>query len=412
MVKNKTKSVAIIGQGYVGLPLAISLVSAGWSVSGIDISEVTVDRINKKIKSDTVTAEELTTTFESNRYFCTSDFSSIADASVVVICVPTPLDENFLPDYTFLELALVEISRHISDGTLIISESTSSPGTLRKTIAPQIYGKANRVLSNIHFAIAPERVNPGDNVWNQRNTPRIVAGLDKHATKLAFEFYSQICDVVLPSESPEEVEAAKLLENTFRLINISFINEFAMICRMMNIDPINVVKLAGSKPFGFMSFTPGIGVGGHCIPVDPIYFSEWAKSKGQVARTIELAVQINREIPKAVCQRALELIGSIKIRPKILVLGMSYKFGISDTRESPSIAIINELQRKGIEVVWHDPLVAHWKNTRSVPLDTECDLIIIAQDQIGVDYDLLCSFNTIILNCTQRKLTGPRIHNF
>ena len=274
VIFQKTKILAIIGQGYVGLPLAMAAVDAGWTVVGIDNAEEKVDLINSgRSPVEDISNSKLEAALTKGFYKATTDFSTVADASVVTICVPTPLDEKREPDLSLLRNATTAVAPYVSSETLIVSESTSYPGTLREIIIPIVDALKPKNSVNIYFASAPERVNPGDPIWNHKNTPRLVGAIDVKSQTRALLFYESICDVVVSVSTPEVAEAAKLLENTFRLVNIALINEFTQLCSTVGIDVNEVIDAASSKPYGYMPFRPGVGVGGHCIPVDPLYLT-------------------------------------------------------------------------------------------------------------------------------------------
>jgi len=403
-------TVAIIGQGYVGLPLAIGASNAGWNVVGIDISKDRVDNLNLGLSNVvTVKNNDLIKAIKSGRYKASSNFANIIKSDVIVICLPTPLNDEGQPDLSILLEGVSSISSYIKDEVTIISESTSYPGTLRNEIISRINSNPLSRGKNVYFAVAPERVNPGDKDWNLRNTPRIVAGIDPISHKFAVEFYKSFCDIIIEAGSPEEAEAAKILENSFRLINISFINEFSRVCNVANLDSNRIIDLASTKPYGFMPFRPGIGAGGHCIPIDPIYYSFWAQKMGERAEMVETAAKINSELPKQIAEKAIRLLDPTIAHPKIMIIGLAYKSGTSDFRESPSIHIAEEITNRGIEIIWHDPFVAQWGDSKSSKISTECDIIIFAVDQPGIDKNEIISKGKPILNCTQVKFDTPLV---
>ena len=285
---------AIIGQGYVGLPLAMAAVDAGWSVIGVDNFEAKVAQINSGSSPvEDISDAQLKAAIAKGAYKATTNYSAVSQASVVTICVPTPLDEKREPDLALLRSAATGIAPYVSNETLVVSESTSYPGTLRDIIIPIINSLKPKESVTVYFASAPERVNPGDLVWNQKNTPRLVGSIDKESQRRALAFYESICDAAVSVSSPEVAEAAKLLENTFRLVNIALVNEFTQLCATSGINVHEVIDAASSKPYGFMPFRPGVGVGGHCIPVDPLYLTWWARKNGSKAAFVESADSIN-----------------------------------------------------------------------------------------------------------------------
>jgi UDP-N-acetyl-D-glucosamine dehydrogenase len=397
----KDQTLAIIGQGYVGLPLAMAAVDAGWTVIGIDDFEAKVGQINSGSSPvEDISDKKLQEAIARGAYRATIDFSNVSQASVVTICVPTPLDGNREPDITLLRNAASRIAPYVSNETLVVSESTSYPGTLRDVIIPIITAHKPTESNTLYFASAPERVNPGDPFWNQKNTPRLVGAINKASQAKALAFYESICDAAVTVASPEVAEAAKLLENTFRLVNIALINEFTQICSSHEINVQEVIDAASSKPYGFMPFRPGVGVGGHCIPVDPLYLTWWARQNGGKAEFIEFADSINLEMPKYVAHRALSMVIPSINKPKILILGVAYKPGIGDVRETPVSKLRDHLKAQGAQVAWHDPLVQLWEGSKPVDIDWECDVAILATKQPGMDIEQLIERGVQILDCT------------
>ena len=401
MSAQKPQILAMIGQGYVGLPLAMAAVDAGWYVIGVDNLEAKVAQINRGSSPvEDIPDTQLRAAISKGVYKATTDYSTVAKASVITICVPTPLDDKREPDLTLLRSAAMGIAPFIANETLVVSESTSYPGTLREIIIPVVNSlKPNETLA-VYYASAPERVNPGDPVWNQKNTPRLIGAIDDESQKRALAFYESICDAPVSVSTPEVAEAAKLLENTFRLVNIALINEFTQLCSASGINVHEVIDAASSKPYGFMPFRPGVGVGGHCIPVDPLYLTWWARQNGGKAAIVESADLINQKMPKYVAERALNLINSAIKNPKVLILGVAYKPGVGDVRETPVSELRNYLISKGADVAWHDPLVPVWEGSKPVNLTWECDVAILATMQPGVNLDQLIARNILILDCT------------
>ncbi len=401
MSAQQSKILAIIGQGYVGLPLAMAAVDAGWTVIGIDNFSAKVEQINGGSSPvEDISDTKLKAAISRGTYNATTDFTAVAQASVVTICVPTPLDDKREPDLTLLRNAATAIAPYISNETLVVSESTSYPGTLRDIIIPIINQNKPKDSKSIYFASAPERVNPRDAIWNQKNTPRLIGAIDQESQKRALAFYESICDAAISVSTPEVAEAAKLLENTFRLVNIALINEFTQLCSANGINVHEVIDAASSKPYGFMPFRPGVGVGGHCIPVDPLYLTWWARQNGSIAAFVESADSINHAMPKYIAERAISMVGANVKNPKILILGVAYKSGVSDVRETPMSALSDYLKAKGAVVGWHDPLVPVWEESNPVDLDWECDVAIFATNQPGMDLTKLFSKGIQILDCT------------
>jgi UDP-N-acetyl-D-glucosamine dehydrogenase len=401
----KSRILAIIGQGYVGLPLAMAAVDGGWTVLGIDIFASKVAEINSgRSPVEDISDAQLAAALANGSYKATTDFSTVTQASVITLCVPTPLDDKREPDLSLLERATKAIAPFISNETLIVSESTSYPGTLRDVIVPIVDSLKPKESTNLYFASAPERVNPGDEVWNQKNTPRLVGALNSESQTKALSFYQTICDAVVSVSTPEIAEAAKILENTFRLVNIALVNEFTRLCIVAGINVHEVIDAASSKPYGFMPFRPGVGVGGHCIPVDPLYLTWWARQNGEKAEIVEVADSINHAMPIYVAQRALGMINPSVANPRILIIGVAYKPGVGDVRETPVSELRNYLVTHGANVAWHDPLVQEWKESQSVDLTWDCDLAILAIKQHGLDIAMLLSRGVPILDCTNSIL--------
>jgi UDP-N-acetyl-D-glucosamine dehydrogenase len=401
MTTIKNSVIAIIGQGYVGLPLAIDAVGAGWTVVGIDQDLRKVNALNRGISHvEDVSDMQLKSALAIGSYKASIDFSEVSKASIIVICVPTPLGVNREPDLNFLESATKSSAPFITDGTTILNESTSYPGTLRNLIIPIVNKYKQNSTKNIFFASSPERVNPGNTNWNQKNTPRLLGAIDFESRTNALVFYESICDNVVVVSSPEVAEAAKLLENCFRLVNIALVNEFSQILENTKININEVIDAASTKPYGYMEFRPGSGVGGHCIPVDPFYLTWWANQNGKESKLVETAGSVNRFMPFFVANKAFEIASSKTKNPRILILGVAYKSGISDVRETPVNAIRNQLISLGAQVAWYDPLVSDWEQTLPVNLDWSCDLAVLSVNQPGLDMNRLLKKGVKILDCT------------
>ena len=401
MSAQKHNILAIIGQGYVGLPLAMAAVDAGWTVLGVDIFAAKVAQINRGSSPvEDISNAQLQAAISKGVYKATTDYSVVSQASVITICVPTPLDEKREPDLTLLRSATKGIAPYVSNETLVVSESTSYPGTLRDIILPVVNSLKPKDSTTVYFASAPERVNPGDPIWNQKNTPRLVGSIDKESQERALAFYESICDAAVSVSTPEVAEAAKLLENTFRLVNIALINEFTQLCADSGINVHEVIDAASSKPYGFMPFRPGVGVGGHCIPVDPLYLTWWARQNGGQATFVEMADAINHTMPKYVSGRALGMVDASIKNPKVLILGVAYKAGVGDVRETPVSELRDHLKAQGAEVAWYDPLVPVWEGLKPVDLQWNCDVAILATKQPGMNLSQLISRGVQVLDCT------------
>jgi UDP-N-acetyl-D-glucosamine dehydrogenase len=400
-LSNRSKVLAIIGQGYVGLPLAMAAVDAGWSVIGIEKSVSRVNQLNSGSSPvEDISDTRLANAIAANKFIASNDPSDVSVASVVTICVPTPLDEARNPDLELLESATRDVAPHLSNQTLLVSESTSYPGTLRDVIIPLVNELKRKETIDLYFASAPERVNPGDPVWDQKNTPRLVGGIDAESQERALAFYNSICDSVVATSTPEIAEAAKILENTFRLVNIAMVNEFTQLCSAQGINVHEVIDAAATKPYGFMPFRPGVGIGGHCIPVDPLYLTWWARKGGQVASLVERSDEIANQMPIYVAERALALIKSSTDTPKVLIMGVAYKPGVGDVRETPASALRAALVDRSAEVAWVDPLVPLWEGSKPVTEEWDCDVAIVATNQPGLNVKYLLTKEIPVLDCT------------
>jgi len=376
--------IAIIGQGYVGLPLAIAAARAGHHVTGVDVNENLVQVLTSGESPIGDIASSAISEVLGSRYFVTTDFSVVKTAEVVVICVPTPLDESRAPDLAPLTAALKSVAAHLAAGALVIVESTVSPGATRNLAAP-ILDSAGVAYE---LAFSPERIDPANKTWNLTNTPKLVAGITDRAREKAVAFYSSFVAQVHTASSVEVIETAKLLENSFRLVNISFINEIAAFCDKLGIDVREVIGAAATKPYGFMPFYPGAGVGGHCIPVDPNYLLATAKEVGAPMRFIELANEVNLSLPSYFVGMANGILGSLAGK-SILVVGIAYKPDVADLRESPALPLIALLREAGAKVVWHDELVGAWNGESSSALGTGFDLAILVNPHTGIDLTAL-----------------------
>jgi len=390
------KNVSIVGLGYVGLPIAILASKIYSGVVGIDLNTEKVKQINSGISViEDISDKQISEAIKYGNFRAISDFSVIKESEIILICVPTPLKNGNEPDLSFVEEAANSISVNLSKGTLVILESTVMPGTTRDFLIPILEKGSGLSHKDFYVAFSPERVDPVNKNWNLSNTPKIVSGFNQESSKKAVQFYSEFIDEVIECKSLEVAETAKLLENSFRLINISFINEISMFCQKLGIDVIDVIDAASTKPYGFMPFFPSIGVGGHCIPVDPQYLANKAREIGASTRFIDLADQVNQEMPGYFVGRAEEKLSGLKAK-KVLVVGVSYKPNLADVRESPVEALITGLKQKGAQVSWHDDLVKSWNGEKSVALSSDFDLAIIATPH---DYlDLTKLGNVPILN--------------
>jgi len=370
--------ITVVGQGYVGLPLAIAASIAKYTVFGLDNNREKISVLSSgKSTIEDLPDQSIKDGIESKRYLPTTDSVVIKDSDIVLICVPTPLSQDHRPDLTALIGAVTTVGRNLKAGSLIIVESTIEPGTCRNILLPILIKESGLTDSEIELAYSPERIDPTNKTWQVNNTPKLVAGLTEAAANRAIDFYAKFIDSIILCSSLEIAETAKLLENSFRLINISFVNELSIYCQKIGINIAEVIAAAATKPYGFMPFYPSVGVGGHCIPVDPIYLANAAKAAGAPLRFIELADEVNLSMPGYFVGRAEEKLAGLQNK-KLLVIGLSYKPNVADVRESPVAALITELKQKGADVSWHDDLVKEWNGEKSVALSDKYDLAILA----------------------------------
>lgn len=393
--------VSVIGQGYVGLPIALHAAHAGFNVVGMDLNLSLVESLNQGISHiEDIRDSFLNQAISSGNYIASSNFSSISDSDIAIIAVPTPLGDDRKPDLSFIQDASRMLGENLKKPTLIINESTSHPGTLRNLIMHTVQEYSTKGISHL-FAISPERVDPGNAQWNIKTTPRLVAGITNEALKRTKEFYSNFCDTLIDVSSPEVAELAKLFENTFRQVNIALVNELALITRSMGISVNEVIDAAATKPYGFMKFKPGIGVGGHCIPVDPTYLASAAEVHGIEARFVNLANKVNLEIPQKLVERIIFENGGTVSGKSILICGMAYKPNVGDTRESPSILLRDILIEKGAKVSWYDPLVKSIDGEFSIDLNNIIfDIIIVAVVHREMNLQQIITSSKYIFDCT------------
>ena len=390
--------VSIIGQGYVGLTISL-FAGEKFAVTGFDMNTKVVDQLNLGISHiEGVDSEGLEKLIKKNRYRATTNGADLADSDIVVIAVPTPLTADRKPDLSFIESACKTIGENLKKPALIINESTSYPGTLRKFIKPAVEQYSAKALEHM-YAISPERVDPGRTDFNQRNTPRLFSGLTEEATELARNFYSKFCDHLVEVSSPEVAEAAKLFENTFRQVNIALVNEFAQISHSLGIDVYETIEAAATKPYGFMKFSPSAGVGGHCIPVDPSYLAAIAEEHGAPATFIRRANQVNREMSAYVVDRVQSDCGGSLAGKSVLVVGVAYKPNVADTRETAAELVIDELRLRGALVQWHDDVVGQWKDEKSSPL-SGAQIAIVLTKHDGVTIESILASSPYVFDTT------------
>lgn len=388
--------VGVIGQGYVGLSLSVAAAQAGHRVIGFDTSVSVIESlISLKSTITHIADKEIKHIVSNKSYLPTSDPKLLGECEIIVIAVPTPLDVSNNPDLTFVKSAIQIIIENIDKKILIINESTSFPGTLRNIIAREIEEVSG---INHDYASAPERIDPGNITWTLTNTPRLVSGISRDAAAKAKKFYESFTNNVVEVSTPEIAEMSKLLENTFRQVNIALINQISQICYELDIDVREVISAAETKPFGFMKFLPGAGVGGHCIPVDPMYLSYIANTTKTKATLISLSDDINRRMPdyKISCIEKTLNIDLIDLR--VIVVGIAYKPNVTDIRESPAISVLNLLREKGVQTQWHDSVVGVWNNETSSNLDDQ-DIAVVVTLHDGLDMEKLKKIKNVF-DCT------------
>ncbi len=361
-IQTRTARVFVLGLGYVGLPLATQFAKSGFPVTGLDVDEAKIDKLNagSSYIQDVDTAE-IQQLIGNQHFRASGDFNLLKQADVIIICVPTPLDKSKKPDISYILSAAEHIQEHLRPGQLIILESTTYPGTTDEVLLPMFAQKDLHLDQDFFLAFSPERVDPGNPNYRTENIPKLVGGVSAESTKLAVELYRSVVSKVHPVSSARTAEIAKLLENTFRSVNIALVNEMAKMCRILDINIWEVVEAAGTKPFGFMKFYPGPGIGGHCIPLDPYYLTWKARVHGYEPRFIELAEEVNTQMPHYVVALVAEALNSrcksVK-GAKVLILGVTYKPDIDDYRESPAIRVMQQLHRKGAVLQYSDPYVS------------------------------------------------------
>jgi len=410
-IERREAKVALIGLGYVGLPLAVEQAKAGFSVIGIDRNADRVAMVNRGTNYiPDVLIDDLAAVVREGRLRAGQDFSVVGEVDILMICVPTPLDKNKQPDTSYVE-GVVELSLpYLHPGQLVVLESTTYPGTTEEVILPRIESCGLKVGQDIHLAFSPERVDPGNPRYKTKNTPKVVGGVSPACTKIAKALYEQVIDGgVFAASSPRVAEMTKLLENVFRIVNISLVNELALLCEKMGIDIWEVIEAAKTKPFGFMPFYPGPGLGGHCIPLDPFYLSWKAKEYDFATRFIELAGQVSDAMPYYVAHRVLELLnkqGKALKGANVLLLGMAYKRDVDDLRQSPAVKVARLLVEQGATLSYHDPYISQVDQgglaLQSMPLTGELlaaqDIVVIATDHSNVDYHMVIEHAPLVFD--------------
>jgi UDP-N-acetyl-D-glucosamine dehydrogenase len=409
-LQQRNATAAVIGLGYVGLPLALEIASAGFNVLGIDLDQNKIARLKEgKSYIGDVSDKTIAGAIQTGRLTPTTDFSALRDADTVSICVPTPLSKSRDPDISFILSATEKIRKYLHAGQLIVLESTTYPGTTDELILPELESSGLRVGTDFFLAFSPERIDPGNTAFNTYNTPKIVGGITAECTEIAHVFYSQFIERVIPVSSTKCAEMVKLLENTFRSVNIGMVNELALMCDVLGVDVYEVIDAAATKPFGFIPFYPGPGLGGHCIPIDPHYLAWKLKALNFQARFISLAAEINGMMPSVVTTLVGEGLNrfSKSIRgSKVLILGVAYKKNVSDCRESPALDVMRMLIEKGAILSYNDPFVAtlrlNGNNLKSVELTSanieSQDCIIILTDHSAYDFRRIIAASKLVVD--------------
>lgn len=410
-LENKEATIGVVGLGYVGLPLAVEKVKAGYKVIGFDVQQARVNQVNHGINYiGDVVDEELKEFTQSKQLMATTDYSLMQEVDAVAICVPTPLDIHQQPDTSYVEASAKEIAKYLHKGMLIVLESTTYPGTTEEIIQPILEETGLKVGEDFFLAYSPERVDPGNKKFKTKNTPKVVGGVTESCTQVAAAMYRNVLEGdVHEVSSPKVAEMEKILENTFRNINIALANEMAILCNKMGIDVWEVIDAAATKPYGFMPFYPGPGLGGHCIPIDPFYLTWKAREYNYHTRLIEIAGEINNSMPEHVVQRSMEILnkeGKALNGSKVLILGVAYKKDIDDYRESPVLPILNLLDEA--EAKWEvcDPNIQQFKlngeMVATVELTNqriqEADLVIIATDHTAFNYEEIEKYSKVIFD--------------
>jgi UDP-N-acetyl-D-glucosamine dehydrogenase len=416
-ILSKKAKIAIIGLGYVGLPLALTFIKKGFKVYGIDVDKDRVKRLkDSKSYILDVSSADIKKAISEGSLIATTDFGNIKKSDAVIICVPTPLYKTKEPDVSYIVSAVKNIKKYMKRGQIVVLESTTYPGTTEEVMLPVLESGGLKEGRDFYLAFSPERIDPGNERYETKNTPKVIGGISKNSTELAKLLYEQAIDTVVPVSSAKVAEMVKLLENTFRIVNIGMVNELMLMCDKMDINIWEVIDAAKTKPYGFMPFYPGPGVGGHCIPVDPIYLSWKARMHGFEARFIDLASQVNSEMPRYVVSKVIEALNYRK-KPvrcsKILILGVAYKKDVKDLRESPALEIIELLVKKGAMVSYYDPYLPYLKidgiNLKGLKFDKDAfrdsDCVVIVTDHSGVDYKFVVDNSDLVVD-TRNVLKG------
>lgn len=415
-IHSRKAVISILGLGYVGLPLALAFIKEGFRVIGIDLDEERVAKICEgESYIEDVPSTQVREAVRKHRLSAVKNYRQLAEADAVIICVPTPLNRARDPDLSYILSATEAIGKHLRSGQLVILESTTYPGTTEEIVLPALKRSGLRVGRDFFLCFSPERIDPGNKEFPLRKIPKVVGGVTPECTQLGAALYGQVIEKVLPVSSSKTAEMAKLLENTFRIVNIGLINELAQVANKLGIDIWEAVEAASTKPFGYMPFYPGPGIGGHCIGVDPLYLSWKARLHGVDIHFIELARRINAEMPRFIIEQAVYTLNARARKAvsgsRILLLGVSYKANVGDTRESPAFEILHGLEELGAKVSYHDPYVGAIKNEKfdiaSVPLTARTlksqDLVIVTTDHVNIDYGFVARHAKLVFDTRNVK---------
>jgi UDP-N-acetyl-D-glucosamine dehydrogenase len=421
-IKDRSAVIGVVGLGYVGLPLAVEFARAGFRVIGFDVSTRVVELLNRgESHIQDVKAADVAALVKSKQFTATTDETRIKEMDAISIAVPTPLVKTRDPDMTFVLAAADTIHRNAHRGMLVVLESTTYPGTTREIMQPRMEAAGFTVGTDVFLAFSPERVDPGNPKYNTKNTPKVVGGITPACVEVASALYQSTIDTVVPVSSPESAELVKLLENTFRSVNIGLVNEMAIICDRLGVDVWEVINAAATKPFGFMKFTPGPGIGGHCIPLDPHYLAWKMRTLNYKTRFIDLASEINSQMPDYVVEKVARALNDARKATngaRVLVVGVAYKRDIDDIRESPALDVMRLLEERGADVVYHDPFIPAFRDDgherTGVPLSDDelrrADAVVIVTDHTALDYQRIVDVASIVVdsrNATGRT-TNPR----
>jgi UDP-N-acetyl-D-glucosamine dehydrogenase len=409
-IEDRTATIGIIGLGYVGLPLAVEFAKGGFKVVGYDVSERVVKALmDGRSHIQDVPSSELAALVKRGLFKATTDEKQLAAADAISIAVPTPLVKTRDPDMSYVISASETVSRVAHEGLLVVLESTTYPGTTREVLLPMLEKRGLAIGEDVFLAFSPERVDPGNPVYHTKNTPKVVGGITPACTEIAAALYSSVIDNVVPVSTTESAELVKLLENTFRSVNIGLVNEMAIVCDKLGVDVWEVINAAATKPFGFMKFTPGPGIGGHCIPLDPHYLAWKMRTLNYKTRFIDLASEINSQMPAYVMEKVAQALNDER-KPvngsRVLIIGVAYKPNIDDIRESPALDVIRLLEQHGADVVYHDPFIPSFREDGHVREGVEltaqelrkADAVVIVTDHRKIDYQLLMDEANLIVD--------------